>query len=555
MRAEDFAKRSTEEVMNQPGALEGYNAFLSDKVLVEALRTFGAEWAHDELVEVGADCGSPETLRLGELANQYEPELHNYDRFGHRIDRVDYHAAYHALMERKLRSGLHASPWSSERKGRFVARAANYYLQHQVEQGSSCPVTMTFAVVPSIRMQPDVASRWLPMILQGAYDARDLPAEDKRGLIFGMAMTERQGGSDVRSNATKARPLKEGGPGQLYVIDGHKWFCSAPMSDGFLMLAQTESGLSCFLVPRYLEDGTRNAIRVERLKPKLGNRSNASSEIRIEKAHGYLVGDEGRGVATIIEMVRHTRLDCCIGAASLIRRCVAEALHHASNRFAFGKLLVEQPLMKNVLADLCLESEAATWLMMRINAAYEASEDDPTEAAFARLATAVAKFQLTRKETEVAREALECHGGNGFIEEGPMARLFRESPLNAIWEGSGNVQCLDVLRAARRQPQSMAALVKELRSVEGKNATYDEWLVTMLGALEDEDAVELRARRLVEELALGLQAAVLLRYSPEVVADAFILSRLGGGRGQAFGTLPSTLDFDFIISRHRPMIG
>ena len=553
MNASDFAQRSPHEVMNQPQPLEDYNLLAGDLPLQEALVREGAAWALDDIRRFGAELGSRAVLELGDLANRFEPELITYDRHGRRVDQVRYHPAYHELMRIQTESGFNGLPWSSDRPGRYVARAAAYHLKHQVEQGTSCPGTMTFAVIPSLRVQPELAAQWEPLATAPRYDPRFLPAAQKQGVLFGMAMTERQGGSDVRSNATKATPASTAGPGQPYLLDGHKWFCSAPMCDAFLVLAQAAGGLSCFLVPRHLPDESVNPFRIERLKSKLGNRSNASSEIRFEGTMGWLVGEEGRGVATIIEMVRHTRLDCCIGAASLIRRVTAEALHHTAGRFAFGRRLDDQPLMKNVLADLCLESEAATAVAMRLSRAYEEARGDEQARLFSRLATAICKFQSTRKETEVAREALECHGGNGFIEDGPMARLFRESPLNSIWEGSGNVQCLDVLRAVSREPEALQTVLDELALARGGNATYDGWLDgahRMLGDLAD---LEYRARHVVEQLALGLQASLLVRHAPAAVSEAFVASRLGGAHGQAFGTLPRGTDVDSIIDRSRPV--
>lgn len=554
MRPEELATCLPEQVTNQSPPLEDLNLARGDMALTEAVEREGAAWVLPELDALGAELGAAQVFRWSEQANQFEPELRNFDRFGHRIDEVEFHPAYHALMELSMREGLHASPWASAKPGRFVARAAKYYLKHQVEQGTSCPITMTFAVAASLQANPDLAEVWVPRLLGTRYDPRSLPASQKHSSLFGMAMTERQGGSDVRANSSKAEPVGARGNGNLYRIDGHKWFCSAPQSDALLVLAQTRGELSCFLVPRFLEDGRRNPVVVQRLKSKLGNRSNASSEIRLEHAEGWLLGEEGRGVATIIEMVRHTRLDCCIGGAALIRRAVAETLNHVAHRFAFGQRLIDQPLMQNVVADLCLESEAATTLMMRLNRAYEeALQGDEEAAAFARLGTAVAKFQITRKETEVVREALECHGGNGFIEESPMPRLFRESPLNAIWEGSGNVQCLDALRAAQRAPETVDAVLAELERARGLHPVYDRWLSDIGDILDSLQTMEVRARRIVEKLAIGLQSSLLLRHGSAVVADAFIRSRLGGDYGQAFGTLPEGVDYKAIIDRSMPL--
>lgn len=540
------------EVFNQATPFENINLADADAPLGDALERNGAAHATDALRSYGARLGDAEVLAWGDQANENEPTLVTYGRFGHREDRIAFHPSYHALMALATDVGLHAMPWEPDAPASaHVVRAAHMYLRHQVEQGTSCPITMTFAVVPSLRRQPDLAEQWVPRVLPRAYDPRLVPAREKTGCLFGMAMTERQGGSDVRANTSRATADGAGGPGAAYVLDGHKWFCSAPMCDAFLVLAQAPGGLSCFLVPRFLEDGTRNALELQRLKPKLGNRSNASSEVIYRNAIGYLVGDEGRGVANIIEMVRHTRLDCAIGAASLIRRCVAEAMHHARARSAFGKVLVDQPLMKNVLADLALEAEAATALAFRLARAFDEAERSDEHAAFARLATPIGKYWTTKRETTVAREALECLGGNGYVEESPMPRLFRESPLNSVWEGAGNVQCLDVLRAMQREPASVEAVASELRAATGADARYDAFVERTLSGLRDRASLEVRARRVVEDLGLALQASVLLQGDAHV-ADAFVASRLGGEHGNALGTLDPGVHFDAVIQRSMP---
>ncbi len=559
MKARDFAANDPFDVQNQPPPLEDYNLWEFDRPARDALALYcddnsGAQ-ADTETLSYGARLGRAEVLRLGELANRYEPELRTYDRFGHRIDEVEFHESWHRLMSLSIEAGIHSTPWTSADSGAHVRRAAMSHLKHQVEQGTSCPVTMTFAVVPSLRIQPEIASVWEPRAMSRQYDPRLIPAHQKTGVLFGMAMTERQGGSDVRANTTRARAIGTRGPGNEYLLRGHKWFCSAPMCDAFLVLAQSEGGLSCFLVPRFTPDDERNPFQIQRLKSKLGNRSNASSEIVFDDTWAQMVGEEGRGVATIIEMVRHTRLDCTLGAASLIRRCVAEACHHTAYRYAFGRRLIEQPLMKNVLADLCLESEAATAAGFRLAAAFDAAQHSEDAARFARIATAIAKYQVTKKETDVAREAMECHGGNGYVEEAPIARLFRESPLNSIWEGSGNVQCLDVLRAAQRDPETLSLFVAELDEARGGDARYDGWLDALKDRLSDPSDLELRARRVVEELATGLQASLLVRHAPAAVSDAFVASRLVGERGRAYGTLGRDVDFDAIIERSLPQVG
>ncbi|HYD48342.1 MAG TPA: acyl-CoA dehydrogenase family protein, partial [Terriglobales bacterium] len=444
----------THEVFNQVPPLEAYNFFEFDQPLREALRREKAGWAEERVGAHGLRLGG-DPIKWGVQANTYPPVLRTHDRCGNRIDEVEYHPAWHDLMRLAVENELHALPWRSPGPGAQVARAALFYLQAQVEAGHGCPISMTFAVVPALRMQPEIAAEWEPRITSTEYDPSMQPSEKKRGALCGMAMTEKQGGSDVRANTTRAVAIGKGGPGGEYLLTGHKWFCSAPMCDAFLILAHTEQGLSCFLVPRWLPDGTRNRFFIQRLKDKLGNRSNASSEIELDGTWARMVGEEGRGVPTIIEMVNHTRLDCIIGAAGGTRQAVALAAHHASHRSAFGKRLLDQPLMQNVLADLCLESEAATTVMMRIARAYDDSAEDPSARAFARLATAVMKYWVCKRNPVVAAEALECLGGAGYVEESPMPRLYREAPLNGIWEGSGNVMCLDVLRAMARNPESV----------------------------------------------------------------------------------------------------
>ncbi len=526
----------THEVLNQPPPLEGYNSFDTDPVLQRALEAQGAGWASADcrrLAEVLA--GEPQQWAV--WANAYPPVLRNFDRFGNRIDEVEYHPAYHELMRLAVEHELHALPWRTPRAGAHVARAAKFYLQSQVEAGHGCPISMTYSIVPALRHQPELAAQWEPRIVSNQYDSRSLPAEEKRGVMCGMAMTEKQGGSDVRANTTRAVPIDSAGPGAAYWITGHKWFCSAPMSDVFLMLAYTDKGLSCFLVPRWRPDGKRNAIFIQRLKDKLGNRSNASSEIELDQAWGRMVGEEGRGVRTIIEMVNHTRLDCAIGAAAGMRQALVQAIHHTRHRAAFGKRLVEQPLMQNVLADLCLEWEAATLGMMRLARAYDEEARNERERHFARLATAVIKYWVCKRAPAFVAEALECLGGAGYVEESVLPRLYREAPLNGIWEGSGNVICLDVLRAMAKEPESVQAFFAELDLAAGEPA-FDRAVNSLRQELQDLADLELRARSLVERMALALQASLLLRYSEPAVATAFCASRLEGRHGLAFGTLP-----------------
>jgi putative acyl-CoA dehydrogenase len=542
----------THEVLNQPPPLEGYNLFEQDRVLTEALEREGAGWARARVSELGRLAGG-EPLLWGAQANVYTPVLRAYDRYGHRIDEVEYHPAWHQLMRLAVAHELHALPWRAPGPGAHVARAALFFTLSQAEAGHGCPISMTFSAVPALRVQPEIAAEWVPRLLSTEYDPRMLPAADKRGALCGMAMTEKQGGSDVRANSSRAYPLVGSGPGAEYAVTGHKWFCSAPMCDVFLTLAHTDKGLTCFLLPRWLPDGTRNRLRLQRLKDKLGNRSNASGEIEFDGAWARMVGDEGHGVRTIIEMVNHTRLDCVIGSASGMRQAVAQATHHAAHRAAFGKRLVEQPLMQTVLADLCIESEAATVAMMRLARAYDEAQASG-DRSFPRLATAVIKYWVCKRQPPLVAEALECLGGNGVVEESILPRLYREAPVNGVWEGSGNVICLDVLRAMGREPESVDALFAEIELARGGDARLDRCVDGLRRELADFDAIEWRARRLVEQMALALQAALLVRHGDPVVADAFCASRLGGDRGLAFGTLPRGIDCAHIIDRARPQL-
>jgi putative acyl-CoA dehydrogenase len=535
---------ATYEVFNQSVPLEGFDAAGLDVALMEGVAREGGAWGAGELSAVGRRAGDSEVIHWGELANRYPPVLSTYDRFGHRIDTVEYHPAYHALMGEAVGFGLHAAPWADGRPGAHVVRAAKFAVWTQVEQGHTCPISMTYSIIPSLRAEPGLAAEWEPRLTSGTYDATDTPAPAKGGALSGMAMTEKQGGSDVRANTTRAVPTGVDGE---HLLTGHKWFCSAPMSDLFLMLAYTDAGLSCFAVPRWRPDGTRNAITIQRLKDKLGNRSNASSEIELDGAWGRLVGPDGRCIATIIQMVSHTRLDCVNGVIGQMRAALAQAVHHTMHRQAFGRLLVDQPLMQNVLADLAVESEAATVTMLRLARAY-----DSADAAFARLATAVAKYWICKRAPVFVAEALECLGGAGYVEESPMPRLFRESPLDGIWEGSGNVICLDVLRAMRREPDSLAALLAEIEAATGADARLDRAVADLHADLADDADAERRARRLVERLALALQSSLLVRYSPPLVADAFVATRLAGDGGRAFGTLPAGVDGRAVIARAWP---
>ena len=534
----------THEVLNQPPPFEGHNTFTADAALVEAVRREGADWAEDDLTALGALAGDPQSIAWGFQANENPPVLRTHDRFGHRIDEVAYHPAYHELMRVAIAHGLHASPWADDRPGAHVARAAKMIVWSQVDAGHTCPISMTYSVVPALRHQTDLAATWEPRVVSRTYDPAFVPAEQKQGVTFGMAMTEKQGGSDVRANTTRAEPTGAAGE---YAVTGHKWFCSAPMSDAFLVLAQAPGGLSCFLLPRWRPDGTRNAFRIQRLKDKLGDRSNASSEVEFAGAWARMVGEEGRGVRTIIEMVNHTRLDCTLGSTAGMRLGTAQALHHTAHRAAFGKTLVDQPLMLNVLADLAVESEAATVTALRLARAYDQGEE-----LLKRLATPVSKYWICKRAPAHAAESLECLGGNGFVEESGLPRLFRQSPLNGVWEGSGNVICLDVLRAMAKSPESVEAFVAEVESSQGADTRLDHAVARLRKELADHDDLETRARRVVEAMALVFQGSLLVRHGDPAVADAFCASRLDGDSGRAFGTLPAGTDVRRIVRRHQP---
>ncbi|BDE07312.1 DNA alkylation response protein [Vulcanimicrobium alpinum] len=539
----------THEVTNQPPPLAEYNAAASDAALLEGLEREAAGWDGDGLLALGARAGSAEAIGWGFDANRHAPELRTHDRYGHRIDEVAFHPAWHRLMETAVAHGLHGAPWREPRAGAHAARMARFYVWSQVESGHGCPISMTYAAVPVLRRRPDLAALFEPALTSSIYEPHLRPLREKRGALCGMAMTEKQGGSDVRANTTRAEAFD----GDTYALTGHKWFCSAPMSDAFLVLAQAAEGLTCFFLPRILPDETRNAFHIQRLKDKLGNRSNASSEIELDAALALRVGDEGRGVATIIEMVTHTRLDCVGGSAALMRQAFVQAAHHARHRRAFGALLADQPLMENVLADLALESEAATTLLMRLAGAVDRSADDPREAAFARIAIALGKYWVCKRAPAHVAEAMECLGGNGYVEESILPRLYREAPVNAIWEGSGNVNALDLLRALAKTPASFDALFAELDAVRGDDARFDAALAETRDGFAGGAAAEPRnARRAVEALALLLQASLLLRYAPPFVAEAFAASRLGNDGGATFGTLPASADVRAIVTRAWP---
>jgi putative acyl-CoA dehydrogenase len=546
----------THEVENQPPPLEDYNAYDRDPALQEALAREGAGWAAERVRALGDVVGSEGAIALGHQANRHGPELRVFDRYGHRIDEIEYHPAYHELMRLAIHHELPSIAWTARRPGGHAAHAALVYLFTQVESGVCCPTTMTYAVVPALRHQPEIAAEWEPRILSTEYDPRCIPAGEKRGVTMGMAMTEKQGGSDVRANTTRARALAGGGPGGEYELTGHKWFCSAPMCDAFLTLAYTGTdALSCFFVPRWRPDGHRNRLFIQRLKDKVGNRSNASSEIEYDGTWARMVGDEGQGVRTIIDMVHHTRLDTVAAAAGLMRQAVLQAAHHAAHRRAFGRRLIEQPLMQNVLADLALDAEAATAVTLRVARAFDEGERSDTARVFARLATAVCKYWLNKRAPAHVVEALECHGGAGYVEESMMGRLYREAPLNGIWEGSGNVICLDVLRTIHREPGAVESFFAELDLARGCDRRFDRTLDLLHSELADRSDTERRARRLTEAMALALQGALLLRHAPAPVAEAFCVARLGDGAGNAYGTLPPGVAFEQLIERVRPASG
>lgn len=541
---------STHTVTNQPPPLVGYDVYGADRALTEAVERHLdpalLDEARTELTELGRSAGSAQAQEWGARANENPPTLRTHDRYGHRIDEVDFHPAWHRLLGHAVSAGL-TDAWN--RPGGHVRRAAGFLVWTQAEAGHGCPLSMTHAAVPALRAEPELAERWEPLLTSRVYEEGLRPAARKVGALLGMGMTEKQGGSDVRANTTLARGLA--GEGE-YALTGHKWFCSAPMSDGFLVLAQAPDGLTCFLVPRVLPDGERNVFAIQRLKDKLGNRSNASSEVELDGTWARRVGEEGRGVRTIIEMVAATRLDCVLGSAAVMRQAVSQAVHHAAHREAFGGPLVDKPLMRNVLADLALESEAATTLGLRLAAAYDAAAaGDERERALLRLAVPAAKYWVTKRCTPLVAEALECLGGNGYVEESGMPRLLREAPLNSLWEGSGNVQALDVLRALNREPQALNAFLTEVGRARGADHRLDAAVKDLLHELSDLEGIEARARRLVERMALVLQGSLLVRYAPPEVADAFCGSRLGGDWGRAFGTLAHPLPTGAIVERAR----
>jgi len=548
---------ATHEVENQAPTFTGINLYACDPVLQEALLREGGGWAAAGLEALGARLGSAEVQELARLANAHGPTLTSFDRAGRRIDELEFHPAWHALMTLMIEAGAHSAPWSDPRPGAQVARAAQYLLFGQAENGAQCPVTMTFAAVPALRRTPGLAAAWLPRILSRDYDPRPLPVAQKRGALLGMGMTEKQGGSDVRANSTRATPLSPGEEGLAgegaWRIVGHKWFYSAPQADAHLVLARGDAegaeGLSCFLVPRFLADGRHNAVRVQRLKDKLGNRSNASSEVEFCGALGWMVGEPGRGIPTILEMGSHTRLDCVLGSAGIMRAALCHALHHARGRMAFGRPLAEQPLMQNVLADLALESEAATAFALRLARCFDEG-NDPSQALLGRILTAAGKYWICKRGPGFGAEAMEVLGGNGYVEDGPLARLYRELPVNSIWEGSSNVMCLDLLRALGKSPEAArATLAAELAPAAEVDERFAGHVAALLDGLAARVPDEAGARLLAEQIVVAVQAALLLRHSPPCVGEAFLLTRILQPVGGAYGRLPAGVDLEAILAR------
>lgn len=541
----------THQVTNQPPLLQNYNLFSSDRALQSAVAREGAAWAVAELADYGERCGRAETIQWGFQANEYPPRLRTHDSRGYRIDLVEYHPAYHQLMDMAITQGIPSRTWREPRAGAHVARAALMYMQVQIEAGHVCPLTMSFAAVPTLRKQPNLAAIWEPLLAAPYYDPRNCPAPEKKGITLGMGMTEKQGGSDVRSNTTEAT-LVDGNAGR-YSITGHKYFFSAPMCDAFLVLAQAPGGLSCFLMPRWRCDGNKNGIEIQRLKDKVGNIANASSEVEFRDAEAYLIGEEGRGVANILEMVSLTRFDCMVASAAIMRQAVAQAIHHCTHRHTFGKPLIEQPLMQNVLADLSLESEAALAMSMRTARALDNISDE-NEALLFRLLAPLGKYWICKRTPGHTYEAMECLGGRGAIEDNIMARLYREAPINAIWEGSGNIQCLDVLRAIQKQPKSLEVFVEHLGESRNLNSDYDQHFAKVqdkvrLLVAPDSVTQESEARRFVETFVLAFQASALLQAGDETVSDMFCRSRLSQQHGRLYGTLPHSSSLSAICQR------
>lgn len=545
---------NTHVVENQPPYLQNYNMFSADTALAEAVKREGAVGAEATLGEFGRLCGSTERIHWGIQANANKPRLHTHDRYGNRIDEVEFHPAYHQLMSAAIVNGMHALPWTRPGEGGNVTRAALFYLQTQVEAGHLCPITMTFACIPTLKKQANLAEQWIPKITSRHYDPRNVPHTEKYGLTIGMAMTEKQGGSDVRKISTHAYPIGAVGPGEAYELLGHKFFVSAPMCDAFLMLAQAAGGISCFLVPRWRPDGSKNPIQINQLKDKMGNASNASCETDLRGAYGWLVGDEGRGIANILEMVALTRFDCMVGSSAGMRQAVSQVTHHCHYRSAFGAKLENQPMMQNVLADLALEAEAAMIMCMRSARALDNAGNNAGEALLIRIGTAVGKYWICKRTPAHAYEAMECIGGGALMENSLMPRLYREAPVNSIWEGSSNVQCLDVLRAMQKEPDSLEVFLAEIAAAKGQNKLLDRCLVKIQATFSHRSELEYQARSIVEKMALAMQAALLIQAGNSSVSDAFCAARLGEESGHVYGMLPKGIDCKALIDRARPII-
>ena len=543
-----LSELSTHVVSNQAAPFENVNLFDTDRALIGAVAANGGAEHHDQLSHFGAECGSADVQALSRQANRHVPELRTFDRFGRRLDEVEFHPAYHELMKLGLDSGISASAWTQPEAG-HVSHGVMMILMGQADPGVTCPMSMTYSSVAALATDRDLADIWVPRVKASSYDSRMIPADEKSGVTIGMAMTEKQGGSDVRANTTRAVPDGDG----AYLLTGHKWFCSAPMSDAFLTLAYSDDGLTCFLVPRWRPDGTRNGIHIMRLKDKLGDRSNASSEIEYHNAWARQLGESGRGVRTIIDMVQHTRYDCVLGSAGGMRAALVQALWHGSHRRVFQKTLIDQPAMRAVLADLIIESEAATALALRLGRSLDQAGTDDSEAAFVRLATPVAKYWVCKRQPGFVYEALECLGGAGYVEEGPMPRLFRQSPLNAIWEGSGNVIALDILRALARAPSSLEAVMTELALVRGAHPDFDQHCARLEEYSRPGGLHEGAARAFAQSAALALQAAALFQSAPDFVFEAFCRQRLAKDRsGFLYGDVCESVDQQRLIERAMP---
>ena len=544
---------ATHEITNQSPAFAGINLFATDTALANALVTFGGKQHTTQLEGMGQQLGSSESFEMGRRANAHPPTLHRFDEKGHPADLIEFHPAYHDAMAQSIEAGLHCSVWEQEPEpAAYLKRLAGIYMTTQVEAGHVCPITMTNASVATIQIEPTIADHLLPKIRSRAYDARVRPIAEKQGITVGMGMTEKQGGTDVRANTTTAQPTSGAGPGREYILNGHKWFLSAPMCDAFLMLAQADEGLSCFFVPRLLPDGHINPIRLQRLKHKLGNRSNASSEVELERVHGWLIGEEGRGVANIIEMVTMTRLDCAVASAGQMRLAIALATHHCRHRRVFQKHLIDHPLMAQVLADMALDVEAATWLSFRLARSFEEAGSNPSEAAWRRLMTPVTKYWACKLAPAIGYEALECMGGNGYVEDGLAARLYREMPLNAIWEGSGNVMCLDVLRVLQREPETLEIVLNEILALAEGSKPITNGVNTIMELIRDPGSLEKNGRILVEALARTAAAALLVAHTPTNVSDPFTASRLSNGFHHTYGAGTAHHDTKAILDRTYP---